>query len=99
RIADCLPRRHSDVQRRALRGEIDLELLPQGIFVERIRAGGAGIGGSFLPVAPGTAVADGRELRVFGGRPHVFAPALAADYALVKGFRGDAAGNLTYRKT
>jgi 3-oxoacid CoA-transferase len=90
---------NGDVQRRYLRGEIDLELLPQGTFVERVRAGGAGSGGCFLPVAPGTAAAEGKEIRTFDGRPCAFERALSADFALVKGFRGDTVGNLTYRKT
>jgi 3-oxoacid CoA-transferase len=88
-----------DVQRRYFRGEIELELLPQGTFVERARAAGAGIGGFFAPTAPGTAVAQGKEIREIDGRPCVFEPAFSADFALVKGFRGDTAGNLTYRKT
>lgn len=90
---------NSDVQRRYFRGEVDLELLPQGTFVERVRAGGAGIGGFFSPVAPETAAAEGKEVRIFDGRPCVFERALSADFAMIKAYRGDGAGNLTYRKT
>src|SRR5439155_12419114 len=90
---------NGDVQSRYFRGEIELELLPQGTFVERVRAGGAGIGGFFAPASFGTAVAEGREIRDFGGRACVFEQAVSADFALVKGYRGDTAGNLTYRKT
>jgi 3-oxoacid CoA-transferase len=90
---------NEDAQRRHLRGELDLELMPQGTFVERVRAAGAGIGGFYAPVAAGTPMAKGKETRIIDGRPYVFERALGADFALVKAHRGDAAGNLTYRRT
>lgn len=90
---------NSDVQRRYLRGELNVELLPQGTFVERVRAGGSGIGGFFAPVAAETAAASGKDIRVIDGRPCAFERALSADFSLVKGYRGDTAGNLTYRRT
>jgi 3-oxoacid CoA-transferase len=82
-----------------LAGEVEVELNPQGTFAERIRAGGAGIPAFFTPTAYGTLVAEGKEVRWFGGRPHVLEPALRADYAFVKAWKGDTAGNLVYRRT
>jgi 3-oxoacid CoA-transferase len=82
-----------------LAGEVEVELNPQGTFAERIRAGGAGIPAFFTPTAYGTLVAEGKEVRWFNGRPHVLEPALRADYAFVKAWRGDTAGNLVFRRT
>jgi 3-oxoacid CoA-transferase len=82
-----------------LAGEVEVELNPQGTFAERIRAGGAGIPAFFTPTAYGTLVAEGKEVRWFGGRPHVLEPSLRADYAFVKAWKGDTAGNLVYRRT
>ncbi len=80
-------------------GEIELELVPQGNLAERIRAAGAGIGGFFTPTGYGTPLADGKETRVFDGKPMVFETALHADFALVKARLADRWGNLVYRKT
>jgi 3-oxoacid CoA-transferase A subunit len=80
-------------------GEIEYELLPQGTFAEAIRAGGAGLGGFYTPVAAGTSLADGKEQRELDGRPHVLERPLRADVALVYAARADALGNLWYRKT
>src|SRR5437773_6434808 len=80
-------------------GELQLELLPQGTFAERIRAGGAGIAAFYTPTGYGTMVADGKETRPIGDRHYVLETALTADFALVKGFVGDRLGNLVYRKT
>jgi 3-oxoacid CoA-transferase subunit A/3-oxoadipate CoA-transferase alpha subunit len=80
-------------------GEIDATLLPQGTFAEAIRAGGAGIGGFFTPVAAGTLLAEGKEQRVLDGVPHVLEPPLRADVALVYAARADRLGNLWYRHT
>jgi 3-oxoacid CoA-transferase A subunit len=88
-----------EFERQCLSGELEVELVPQGTFAERIRAGGAGIGGFFTPTGYGTVVAEGKETRVIDGVPHVFETPLKADFALVKAFRGDAAGNLVYRRT
>lgn len=82
-----------------LKGEIELELVPQGTFSERMRAGGAGIPAFFTPTGYGTLVADGKEVREFNGRPCVMEQALRADFAFVKAWKGDAWGNLMYRKT
>jgi 3-oxoacid CoA-transferase subunit A len=88
-----------EFERQFLAGELEVELVPQGTFSERIRAGGAGIGGFFTPTGFGTVVADGKETRVIDGRPYVLELPLKADFALVRAFRGDHHGNLVYRKT
>lgn len=82
-----------------LRGELGMELNPQGTFAERIRAGGAGIPAFYTPTGVGTVVAEGKEIREFGGRPYLLERALRADFALVKAWKGDRWGNLVYRKT
>jgi len=82
-----------------LTGRIDLELIPQGTFAERIRAGGAGIPAFYTPTGFGTMVAEGKETREFNGRPYVLEHALKADFALIKAWKGDKWGNLVYRKT
>jgi 3-oxoacid CoA-transferase A subunit len=82
-----------------LKGEIELELVPQGTFSERMRAGGAGIPAFFTPTGYGTLVAEGKEAREFDGRPCIMERALRADFAFVKAWKGDAWGNLMYRKT
>lgn len=78
---------------------IDLELVPQGTFSERIRAGGAGIPAFFTPAGVGTIVAENKETREFDGRPYLMERGLKADFALVKAWKGDKWGNLVYRKT
>ncbi len=80
-------------------GAIDLEVVPQGNLAERIRAGGAGIGGFFTPTGAGTMLAEGKETRTIDGRDHVLEYAISGDLALVKAFRADRMGNLVYRKT
>ncbi len=82
-----------------LEGKIELELVPQGTFAERIRAGGAGIPAFYTPTGFGTIVAEGKEVREFGGRPCVMERGLTADFAFVKAWKGDRWGNLIYRKT
>ncbi len=82
-----------------LDGRIDLTLVPQGTFSERIRAGGAGIPAFFTPTGVGTVVAEKKEVREFDGRPYVMETALKADFAFVKAWKGDKWGNLVYRKT
>ena len=90
---------NKEFERQYLAGELEVELVPQGTFSERIRAAGAGIGGFFTPTGYGTLVADGKETREIDGRHYVFEHPLRADFALIKAFRGDRAGNLTYRRT
>lgn len=82
-----------------LNGELQIELNPQGTFAERIRAGGAGIGGFFTPTGYGTIIAEGKETRAWNGKHFVLELPLRADYAFVKAWRGDRYGNLVYRKT
>jgi 3-oxoacid CoA-transferase subunit A len=88
-----------EFERQFLAGELEVELVPQGTFSERIRAGGAGIGGFFTPTGYGTLVAEGKETRVIDGRPHVFEQPIRADFAFVRAWKGDRAGNLVYRRT
>jgi 3-oxoacid CoA-transferase subunit A len=83
----------------ALRGGIDLQLMPQGTFAERMRAGGAGIAGFYTPTGVGTVVAQGKEVREFDGRRYLLERGLTADFAFVKAWKGDRWGNLIYRKT
>lgn len=80
-------------------GKLETELVPQGTFAERIRAGGAGIPAFFTPAGVATRVAEGKEIREFEGQPYLMERWLRADYALIKAHRGDRWGNLTYRKT
>src|SRR6202790_5494347 len=82
-----------------LTGKIQLDLVPQGTFAERMRAGGAGIPAFFTPTGVGTIVAEGKETREFDGRMYVMERALKADFAFVKAWKGDRMGNLVYRKT
>ena len=90
---------NKEFERQFLTGELEVELVPQGTFAERIRAGGAGIGGFFTPTGYGTLVSEGKETRTIGGRHYVLEAPLTADFAFVKGWRGDSAGNLVYRRT
>jgi 3-oxoacid CoA-transferase subunit A len=87
------------LEEQVLKGVIDLQLIPQGTFSERIRAGGAGIPAFYTPAGVGTVVAQNKETREFDGRPYVMEHALKADFALVKAWKGDKWGNLVYRKT
>ena len=80
-------------------GKIELELVPQGTLAERIRAGGAGIGGFYTPTGFGTELAKGKDVREIDGVNHIFEKAIKADYALIKADKGDRWGNLTYHGT
>ena len=88
-------------ERQYLSGDLEVELVPQGTLAERIRAGGAGIPAFYTPAGVGTPLADGsgREVRVFDGREYLLERGLRADFAIVKAWRGDALGNLVYRRT
>ena len=77
---------------------IELELVPQGTLAERIRAGGAGIGGFYTRTAAGTKLAEGKEVRLIDGEEYVFEKPLQADFALIKAHRADCFGNLSYRQ-
>jgi 3-oxoacid CoA-transferase subunit A len=87
------------LEQMVLDGRVQLDLVPQGTFSERIRAGGAGIAAFFTPTGFGTVVAEGKETRHFDGRMYVMERALQADFAFVKAWKGDPWGNLVYRKT
>jgi 3-oxoacid CoA-transferase subunit A len=90
---------NKEFERQFLSGELAVELVPQGTFAERIRAGGAGVGGFFTPTGFGTVVAEGKETRVIDGRGYVFETPLRGDFAFVKAWKGDRLGNLVYRRT
>jgi 3-oxoacid CoA-transferase subunit A len=81
-----------------LRGEVELEMVPQGTFVERIRAGGAGIPAFYTPTGVGTALVDGKQKRIFDGTKYVLEFALKADFALIKAHKADKMGNLIYHR-
>jgi len=88
-----------DLQEQMLAGELDVELTPQGTMVERIRAGGAGLGGFFTPTGVGTLVAEGKEEREIDGRRYILEAPLHADYAIIRAHRGDAYGNVRFYGT
>ncbi len=88
-----------EFERQMLSGELEVELTPQGTLAEKCRAGGAGIPAFFTPTGYGTEVAEGKEVRVFDGKPHILEHALTADFAIVKAWKGDTEGNLIYKAT
>jgi 3-oxoacid CoA-transferase subunit A len=87
------------LEQMVLQGKVELQLVPQGTFAERIRAGGAGIPAFFTPTGFGTVIAENKETREFDGRQYVMERALKADFAFIKAWKGDRMGNLVYRKT
>jgi 3-oxoacid CoA-transferase subunit A len=89
---------NKEFERQYLSGELQIEFNPQGTLAERIRAGGAGIPGFYTRTGVGTIVADGKELREFGGETYMLETGLTADLAIVKAWKGDRFGNLVYRK-
>jgi 3-oxoacid CoA-transferase subunit A len=93
------PKMVSALEAKVMEGKTELELVPQGTLVERIRAGGAGIGAFYTPVGAGTVAAKGKEVRVIDGREMLLEYPLKADFALVKAHKADALGNLVYRKS
>ena len=90
---------NEEFERQLLSGELEVELLPQGTLAERIRAGGAGIPAFFTPAGVGTEIATGKETRVFDGKTYLMEHGLKADFAIVKAWKGDTAGNLVYKGT
>ena len=90
---------NAEFERQMLSGELEVDLIPQGSLAERCRAGGAGIPAFFTPAGYGTEVAEGKEVREFNGQPHILESALEADFAFVKAWKGDTAGNLIYKGT
>ena len=90
---------NAEFERQLLSGELEVELIPQGTLAERCRAGGAGIPAFFTPAGYGTEVGQGKESREFNGKMYLLETGLTADFAFVKAWRGDTAGNLIYRGT
>jgi 3-oxoacid CoA-transferase subunit A len=90
---------NAEFERQMLSGELEVDLVPQGSLAARCYAGGAGIPAFFTPAGYGTEVAEGKEVRVFDGKPHILEAAMTADYAIVKAWKGDTNGNLIYKGT
>jgi 3-oxoacid CoA-transferase subunit A len=90
---------NDEFERQMLSGELEVDLIPQGSLAERCRAGGAGIPAFYTPAGYGTEVAEGKEVRIFNGKPHILESALRADYAIVKAWKGDTEGNLVFKAT
>ena len=90
---------NDEFERQLLSGELEVELVPQGTLAERIRAGGAGIPAFFTPAGVGTEVAEGKEIREFNGKLYLMETALTADFAIIKAWKGDTAGNLMFKGT
>lgn len=82
-----------------LSGELEVDLVPQGTLAERLRAGGAGIPAFYTPAGVGTPVADGKETREIDGQEYLLERGIVTDFAIVRAWKGDTAGNLVYRKT
>jgi len=90
---------NAEFERQLLSGELEVELIPQGTLAERIRAGGAGIPAFFTPAGVGTEIAAGKEIREFEGKKYLMEGGLKADFALIKAWKGDTAGNLIFKGT
>ena len=90
---------NAEFERQLLSGELEVDLIPQGTLAERIRAGGAGIPAFYTATGYGTEVAEGKEVKVFDGRPYIMETALKADFALVKAWKADTYGNLIFKGT
>jgi len=87
---------NDEFERQMLSGELEVDLIPQGSLAERCRAGGAGIPAFFTPAGFGTEIAEGKEVRIYNGKPHILELALTADFAIVKAWKGDTEGNLIF---
>ena len=90
---------NQEFERQLLSGELEVDLVPQGTLAERIRATGAGIPAFFTPAGFGTEVAEGKEIREFGGKEYILEHSFNSDYAIVKAWKGDTAGNLIFKGT
>ena len=90
---------NAEFERQMLSGELDVELIPQGTLAQRCRAAQSGIPAFFTPAGYGTEVAEGKEVREFNGKPHIMEHAFKADFAFVKAWKGDTAGNLIFKGT
>ena len=93
------PGENKFAEQQVLKGEIEIELNPQGTLVERMRAGGAGIPAFYTPTGVGTVIAEGKEVREFNGKKYLLERCLRGDFAFIKAWKGDRWGNLVYRKT
>ncbi len=90
---------NAEFERQLLSGELEVDLIPQGTLAERCRAAGAGIPAFFTPAGVGTEVAEGKETREFNGKVYLLEEAFDADFAIVKAWKGDTAGNLVFKGT
>jgi 3-oxoacid CoA-transferase subunit A len=90
---------NAEFERQLLSGELEVDLIPQGTLAERIRAGGAGIPAFYTATGYGTEVAEGKEIKIFEGRPYIMETALKADFALIKAWKADTYGNLIFKGT
>lgn len=90
---------NEEFERQMLSGELEVDLIPQGSLAERCRAAGAGIPAFYTPAGYGTEISNGKEVRDYNGKPHILETALTADFAIVKAWKGDIAGNLIYKGT
>ena len=90
---------NKEFERQYLAGELEVEFCPQGTLAERMRAGGAGIPGFYTKTGVGTAVAEGKEVKVFDGEDYILERGIFADLAIVKAWKADETGNLMFRKT
>ena len=90
---------NDEFERQMLSGELEVDLIPQGSLAERCRAGGAGIPAFYTPAGFGTEIAEGKETRIYNGKPHILEKAFEANFAIVKAWKGDTAGNLIFKAT
>ena len=90
---------NDEFERQMLSGELEVDLIPQGSLAERCRAGGAGIPAFYTPAGYGTEIAEGKEMSMYNGKPHILEEALTADFAIVKAWKGDTEGNLIFKAT
>jgi 3-oxoacid CoA-transferase subunit A len=90
---------NAEFERQMLSGELEVELIPQGTLAERCRAAQVGIPAFYTPAGYGTEVAQGKEIRDFKGKPHLFEHAFEADFSIIKAWKGDTAGNLIFKAT
>lgn len=90
---------NAEFEKQMLSGELEVDLIPQGTLAEKCRAGGAGIPAFFTPAGYGTEIQEDKEVRIYNGKPHILEEALSADFAFVKAWKGDPAGNLIFKGT
>ena len=90
---------NAEFEKQMLSGELEVDLIPQGTLAEKCRAGGAGIPAFYTPAGYGTEIQEDKEVRIYNGKPHILEEALSADFAFVKAWKGDPAGNLVFKGT